>query len=272
MAINTDLKNKYCEQGYYIAHNLITPETISSVLTDIHQIFQLQLARFSDKPIQTIEQTFESLLKQDIQAYLAAARRAAKLASLQRLMGCQEIIDTITELGIDLPTLPTEQVLHINSDRLRIPGGYFGFGAHQDWTAIQGSLDCITIWLPLVPVTDKNFPLQLIPKSHVKGLLPGEITDNYYGVNEHQYSENDFISVKVNPGDVIFMSAWVIHRTGTENCEGFRLSASTRYESATEKEFIDRNYPCAYQRTVHREFITPDFPATETVNKVFKLK
>ena len=44
-----------------------------------------------------------------------------------------------------LHTLP---IFHLISNLLRVTGGYHGFEAHQDWSAVQTSINSVAVWLP----------------------------------------------------------------------------------------------------------------------------
>lgn len=267
-----DTRNHYFEFGFCTAKNLLPKNLAEIALDEFHTLIKLQLARFESQTEfsqRDLYSNMQSLLKKDSSAYLGALRRGAKLASLNRYLHHSNIVDFVKQLGIELPTVPAEPVLHISSEKLQIPGGYFGFETHQDWPSIQGSLDCIIAWAPLTPVNSKNFPMQMIPKSHKRGLIEGTITANVYQIDPTTFNEDDFVDTIAEPGDVIFMSCWTLHRTGIKNCEGLRISTSMRWENAMEPTFIARNYPSAYKLSVTRDFITPGFPNQEIVGSIF---
>ena len=265
---------KYKREGFAISKNLIPKNLSQKLLNDVYKIFHLQLSRFEsnieqDSP-QNLYQEMQRLLNNDLDAYLGAARRCAKLVSLQHYLSHQNILNCLDQLEIKLPTIVTEPILHISSDKLIIPGGYAGFETHQDWPSIQGSLDCVVVWAPLHEITKDNFPLQVIPQSHKQGLMSGKTNANLYEIDPQLYDESHFISVEVQPGDVVFMSSWTLHRTGILNSHGFRISCSSRYDNSIEPNFIDRGFPCAYKRSVDRELITPNFPSTEEIRNIYK--
>jgi ectoine hydroxylase-related dioxygenase (phytanoyl-CoA dioxygenase family) len=269
----TDYVDYYKENGFCVVPQLLDPNEAKAVLDDIHELFYLQLSRFKDvgeKNNNNLYSDMQELLETDTNAYLGAARRASKLLSLHNYMTNAKLAAVTKDLGIELPSLATEQIVHINSDKLVIPGGYYGFASHQDWTSMQGSIDSMVVWAPLVKITEENFPLQVIPGSHKLGLLEADIVSNLVEVKKELYNEDDYISAIVNPGDVAFMSSWTIHRTGIKDCKGLRIACSTRFENAAEKTFVERGYPSAYSRNIERELITPDFPSKDQVLNVFE--
>jgi len=266
----------YKQKGFTIAKNLFSPEIPENVLKDMDRIFARQLPHFGKKAVpykddKTVLANMKALLNSDINVYLAAARHCAKLGSVQALYTRPEVLNAIKELGIDLPSIPSSPVIHIVSDQLKIPGGYYGTVPHQDWPSIQGGLGTVVIWIPVVEYVDeKTFPLQIIPESHKKGLWEGEIGQNALEIRKDLYKEEDFKTFPVRRGDAILMSVFAVHRGATEGCSGFRIACSMRYENSTEKEFAERGYPCAYKRTVERQFIDEGFPPSKLVAQMFE--
>ena len=94
-------------------------------------------------------------------------------------------------------------------------------------------------------------------------------SDNVLKIDSQQYDASKYKSIEANAGDVVLMSSWTLHQTSINNSSGFRLACSTRYDNSAEQTFVERNYPCAYQRTVNREMITPNFPTIKQVNRHF---
>ncbi|MFP3693776.1 hypothetical protein, partial [Burkholderia sp. SIMBA_048] len=64
-------------------------------------------------------------------------------------------------LGIDFPVISTRVSIHFMSDHLKIPNGYHKTPPHQDWRSIQGSLDCIVLWIPTTPVSARSHALEV---------------------------------------------------------------------------------------------------------------
>lgn len=275
--MNKELIREYNKNGFCIINGLLPVVDCNNVLTDIHSLVRFQLKRFEPNlideklgDVNLLANEMERLLNFDVNAYLAFARRSSKLVNLHRYLSHNNILSTLSNLNFELPTIVTEPLLHISSDKLIIPNGYAGFETHQDWPSIQGSLDCVVVWAPLVDVSSINFPLQVIPGSHKKGLYKGEITDNLLRIDPKEYNYQKHTSIEVKAGDVVVMSSWTLHQTGMQNSTGFRIACSTRYDNSAEKTFIDRGYPCAYHRSVERELITANFPSKEQVLRFFE--
>jgi len=275
--IDREAYDSYRKKGFYICKDILSKSKLDKILTDIKHLAYLKLRSLGctmhwEAPI---FKYLKRLFDEDTDAYLGVARLAPKLVSVKTLAlePCLQNVawtllqqPSISDYGLPVLTKPTEAIVHIMNKELVAPGGYAGFKPHQDWPSIQGSLDSLIIWIPLTTITENSFPLQVIPGSHLKGLR--RIKEDYE-LPETEYDENAFVSVLMKPGDVAFMSSWTVHRTGTEPGSEPRVAISTRYENAAEPTFIERNYPGAYRRWVHRELITPDFPEKDQVTNIF---
>ncbi len=264
----------YRRDGYCAVRGLLDPKAVEAVLIETDRLFALQLQRLGQRPRayeneSTVRANMEALLDLDVKAYLGAARHAAKLMSLQRLVTSESIFELVAAFEIHTPTIPTTPVLHIMGDTLKVPDGYFGIGAHQDWPSIQGGLDTLIMWVPLMDVGARQFPVEVIPGSHLRGLWQGEITTHSMEIRGG-WVDSDFVPVPAARGDALVFSSFTVHRTTMQGCSGLRIASSTRYESSAEPTFIARNFPCAYKRTVERELMVKDFPTRDQVAAIYK--
>jgi ectoine hydroxylase-related dioxygenase (phytanoyl-CoA dioxygenase family) len=268
--LSKKLQDSYRSNGFVIGKRLLNTESITHIKKQAHRIICKQLERFEITTQNDLLTDMNLLLQKDVSAYLGSLRLLAKMGCVRNLISSQVIEEAVQDLGCQLATISESPVFHVISDSLKIPNGYFGFSAHQDWTSIQGALDVIVVWIPLHPVNKRTFPLMVIPKSNQKGLFAGIIEENVYKVDESQIDSSQFIPIEADIGDVVFMSGWTVHKTGVEKCSGFRLAISNRWEDAEEPHFIQRDYPSAYKKWVQREWITPDFPSLSQIQQSFE--
>jgi hypothetical protein len=269
-----DALERYRRDGYCVAPQLLTHDAVDATLGEIELVVRTQLHALGIDGGPSLHGAMELLLVADVERYLAAVRQANKLLSVQELLFHRSIRRWLAALGLDLPSVPTGPVVSIMSDCLRVPGGYFGLAPHQDWASMQGSLDAVIVWTPLTDVSAREFPLDVIPQSHQRGLWEGTISESNREIDPAQYADEDFISLEVKRGDVVFMSAFTVHRTGLTHrgqpCRGLRIACNTRVENSLEPTFVERRFPCAYGRTVKRELMTPDFPQPSDLERVFR--
>ncbi len=256
---------QFAEEGFLVVKEVLPKTMIEEVLQDANEIVCAQLKRFGIESSESLFDNMQSLLTQDVAAYLGSLRLMAKLSSVRRLTTSKEIEMVLRKLGCQTPTNSESPSFHVMSERLKIPNGYFGFDAHQDWTSIQGALDVVVCWVPLVPITPENFPLLVLPGSNQQGMLKGAIQDNVYHVEQGLIDHSAFVPALADVGDIVLMTGWTVHKSAVKGCSGFRLAVSNRWEDAQEPTFVKRNYPSAYKKYVHREWITPEFPSHEQI-------
>lgn len=162
-------------------------------------------------------------------------------------------------LGIREPMFQTSPVLHA----MGFDESFDGTAAHQDWPALQSSLNTVVAWVPLHTVGLDNYPLEVVPGSHLNGLLPAKPGAHY---SEVDTTGMEFVPVEVPEGGVLFMSVFLVHRTRTPG-KGVRVALSHRYEDANCPWFIKHGYPSAQTRVISREVKVS--PTIDEVRRVF---
>lgn len=268
------VSQQYKKNGYYIASDVLPLSALQKTFYEMDIILVQQLHRLGCIEVPTdvlegVHQHMRLLHALDQHSYLQSLKLWAKLFSMQALIMHENILAITHDLGIELPVFQTTPVVHVMANDLKIIGGYHGVGVHQDWPALQSGLDTLTIWFPFMNVDKHNFPVELIPGSHTKGLYPGVPAEHIYAVNPNYYREEDFIPMEVGLGDVLFMSNFTLHRSSLQSDSRLRIAGSARYENASEKTFIDRVYPTAQKRVIQRDLISPDFPQASQLEEVF---
>ncbi len=258
-----------------MGRQMVSREQIEHVFGDMHRLAVQQLQRFGlphgrGETPGAVHEDFKQLFARDLPAYLATLALCAKLASLHELYLHPAIRAFTRDIGIEFPVFQTAPVMHLMSRSLQIPGGYQGFGAHQDWPTLQGSLDTVTVWIPFVDIDQDLFTLDIIPGSHALGLKPYSRRAHIFEVSPSAYDAGEFQSVECKRGDVVFMSSFAIHRSSLRGDERLRVSTSMRYENAAEPHFIARSYPFGHKRSVLTELITENFPAPEQVAAIYR--
>ncbi len=265
----------YNSEGFFIAKGLLSQSKIAFVLDSFLATLNDQLSVVSDAhPKTNLLSALQALFSADVDRYKKTVAALWRKEHSYRLLHDDAITGFLHEkFGWKDLFVPGGQVIHIMAHELQIPNGYFGLVPHQDFPSVQGSLDGVVVWIPIVDVDRANFPLEIIPRSHLRGILPMiEHGESTWEVHESHYEPSDFIPVEVNVGDVVFMSVFTIHRsstTGTPN--RLRLAMSTRFDNAQEQTFVERSYPTAYRRSVHRELYYPNFPSPEQIAAVFSV-
>jgi ectoine hydroxylase-related dioxygenase (phytanoyl-CoA dioxygenase family) len=263
----------YNRDGYVVAKNLVSQASIDTVNRSLLRVVQAQLCQLGrNEDSRDLFSALRTLFSKDLDRYKKVVGALWRHESVFALMHSAPIVDFLRQkFGWTDLFLPGGQVILIMAKELKIPDGYFGFIPHQDFPSVQGSLDGVVVWLPLTNVDRTNYPMEIIPGSHRKGTLR---TINHgsstWEVDPDEYRAEEFMPVEVNMGDVVFMSLFTIHRSSLEGLPGkLRVAISTRFDNGGEASFIERAYPTAYIRSVHREQYLPGFPTQTQIDRVF---
>jgi ectoine hydroxylase-related dioxygenase (phytanoyl-CoA dioxygenase family) len=170
------------------------------------------------------------------------------------------LIEAVLDLGIEEPIFLTSVVAHVMAPDLWNEGAV----AHQDWPALQSGLDTVVAWIPLFDVGLDDYPVEVVPGSHLLGLLPSkEVKDGAAVVDT---SGMNFVPVTMKRGDALLFSAFTVHRTRTPGT-GLRAAFSHRFENAADPWFKAHDGYSAQRRTIDREARWT--PTLEQVRKAF---
>lgn len=248
------IRQQYEEDGFYIAKKLLPIEDIKDVLESLKNAFDDQLNVLGFNAQSDLYSSMKLLHEHNIERYKKTMGALWRKLSVSNLLHHQAIQNAVKQyFGWKDIMMPGGQVVLMMAESLKIPGGYFGFDAHQDFPSVQGSLDGLVVWVPLVDVDKNCYPMEVLPGSHTQGILPSfEQGETGWVVKPEAYCEQKFIPVECEVGDVVFMSNFTVHRSSTHGDHRLRVACSTRYDNANESSFIERCYPTAYLRSVHR--------------------
>lgn len=264
----------YRQEGFAVLKDVIPRNRVDAVLAEIRDIFRPILRRHDIKDADADGERFEaalvSLFTQNRSEYLAAAKATQSSPALHALGASEPVIDIVRTFGIAQPLIAVRPVTHILSGSLKIPGGYHHTPPHQDWRSVQGSLDAIVVWLPLVSV-DRGFgALEIIPGSHLGGLLPTRRDPFGNVIDEMCIDPNGFVPIEAEPGDAVVFSMFAVHRTGAEQRAGIRWAVSLRYNNAAAPDFADHGYPNPFVYKSQDDLLFEGFPLSAAVRDVFK--
>jgi phytanoyl-CoA hydroxylase len=265
----------YKENGYLLVKGLFQRQEIAAIRDEAKHVFIAQMRRLGilqtdDVAESTFERGMAELFDVDLQSFTNCGKQVQHLISLHRLSLDERVVRAIVTLGLEFPNVSTRPVLYFNSRRLAKKEVYWRLSRHQDWRSMQGSLDAIVVWVPLVDIDRSLGALEIIPGSHKLGLLPSEMSDGY-GHIEEPVTLPDARPVEVEVGDALFFSAFLVHQSGTSVVESIRWSCHFRYNNLREPTFVDRGFPHPYIYKPQEELITKDFPPRNQVAEVFRV-
>jgi ectoine hydroxylase-related dioxygenase (phytanoyl-CoA dioxygenase family) len=260
--------------GFVVIRGLFDPRALTALNAEMDALFVLQLRRLG-LPVdpggtrESLHANAARLLAVDVPTYISTARMTQMLPSAHRLMASEALLDLVRDLGVEIPVVSTRLSNHIMSDTLRIPGGYHKSPPHQDWRSIQGSLDSLVVWAPTTPVTETTHPLQVVPRSHLLGLLNTVEHIMTPTVSDDRITDDQYLSLPMQPGDVVVFSTFLVHRTGETGDGSLRVAFSARFNNAAEATYVEHGYPTPYKYSYQTDLIVPDFPTPADIASIY---
>ena len=267
-----NLREAFQEQGFVRLNGFFNNEDVESVRADSKWVFlnQMTIRGFvahAGVDEREFERGMSRYFSEDPEGFINCGKTCQHLISLHRLSLREEIVSQLVALGVQRPSICTRPVLYFNSRHLAKSEVYYKSPPHQDWRSMQGSLNAMVIWVPLADAPFELGPLEVIPGSHLWGLQDSR-EDEWYrhieGLRDEQYQP-----VVMTAGDILFFSAFLVHRSGNNVTDSIRWSCHFRYNDLEESTFISRKYPNPYIYKPQQELVTKDFPSLHQLQGVF---
>lgn len=219
----------YENLGYTVAPKLFDPAELDLLVEEAESLFKGNL--------------FSSFLN-DKDLYVNTCKAVQTLPSLYRLSISYLLLMHIKELGVKFPTLCTKPLLFSHNKNLAISDVYYKTPPHRDGLSMHCSINGVIVWIPLKSIDKDMGRLQIIPKSHKEKV---NFAGWYHDFAVEQADNDKFIDVDIDPGDVLFFSPWLVHRSGNNTTEEkIRWVANFRYSDALDEEWIQRKRVTPY--------------------------
>jgi len=148
--------------------------------------------------------------------------------------------------------------------RIDRPGdAQYAFAWHQDYPYNLMSMNAVTVWMPLAPVTAEMGPMRVVPGSH-RALLPVTIDRSFENVGFAKHNtirlanldrltpgfESDGVDiVGMQAGDVAFFHCLLIHRSGANRSDRCRWVFNPRYGDLLDPAVVRRSWVSARQKS-----------------------
>jgi phytanoyl-CoA hydroxylase len=274
MNINIDFFKK---NGYLLLKNLFKKEEIETILKDAKNVFLRQFIQKGYTSITLLDQISDSvfnqclyrLFEEDIECLSNCGKQVQHLISLHSLSLNEKIIALLNSVGLTSPIISTRPVLYFNHPKLAKQKVFYKVDAHQDWRSMQGSLNSLVLWLPLININKELGALEILPGSHLGGLRTDHIDNGFGMVSLSDEEQSKIISVEVEIGDALLFSSFLVHQSGENITDSPRWSCHFRYNDLDEATFIERKFAHAYIYKPIEELITPNFPLLNEIKKIY---
>lgn len=266
-------KKFYCENGFLFIPNFFDKTKIDGIYNDAKNIYKSQMIELNIiKSTNISDQEFEDNLKilfnKHFEIFINCGKQCQDIINLWKLSLDDKLIYLLKILGIKNPHISTRPVLFSNSKHLAKNNINHSVPPHQDWASMQGSINSIVVWIPLININQSLGPIALFPKSHKEGLLSEQKLGGFGMVDK--YKENDYISFNVRQGDIILFNNFLVYKSGKNVTDNIRWSCHMRYNDLFDTSFIKRGYPHAYIYKPIDEYLTPVFDTKKEINDYFE--
>jgi phytanoyl-CoA hydroxylase len=275
MKLNADQIRSYKTDGFLLLRNVLPKTFLEDIRKEAKSCFlhQLTCRGYSLSESSTekdFEQALYRLFNDDYDAFVGAAKLCQHAISLFRLSASEEVIGSLREVGVEQPAICVKPIIYFNSRHISKIAGHYKTPAHQDWRSMQGSLNSVVVWIPLIDIDRDLGALEVIPGSHLMGLLPTEQDEWFRHVRSDSINETEFVPLEVEAGDLVLFSSFLVHRSGNNSTESIRWSMHYRYNDAAESSWIERKFVHPY-KVYHpdQEIISEDFPSLEQLKDIF---
>lgn len=274
--MRNSIVKKYKKNGIIKVKNLINKNDVKKILININLIF---LEELKNKKIINNKSNINLLNKPAlIQKYKKkfkneynniTLRIIQRIPEVYNLGSSKKIISLIKKMGLKNPAFSTDPLIMLNSKYTNNTQGMGYAPLHQDWRTIQGSLNCLVIWIPLTNISKNMGSIFFLQSSHKKGL---------YKTSKHKWFEAIKLKKKlinekeevIGIGDAFIFSSFLVHRSSINKSNKVRISLQFRYNDLSEKTYIQRGFPVNYKHAEpKKKIITKKFPKQKDLEIIF---
>ena len=261
MSSSDQIREKFRENGYFIAKSIISEKKINAVL---ETIFRIYFKYNPSSKLRDLQEPWNSDLfheeiikfrKSDPKRFSLLYDSTQTSASIMELLTSELIAKYSASL---LDTKNNELCITEGMIRMDAPGDKRNIaGWHQEISYLRNN--GLVIWIPLSDITPDLGPLQVCPKSHHEGELkvvqnknlPGDAsTVSVDEVGPEYIAKYSIMDVEIKKGDVLFFDTELFHRSGVNTSNRMRFSCQIRHAINTAEDFVPFRQTKTYSKFV----------------------
>ena len=261
MSSSDQIREKFRENGYFIAKSIISEKKINAVL---ETIFRIYFKYNPSSKLRDLQEPWNSDLfheeiikfrKSDPKRFSLLYDSTQTSASIMELLTSELIAKYSANL---LDAKNNELCITEGMIRMDAPGDKRNIaGWHQEISYLRNN--GLVIWIPLSDITPDLGPLQVCPKSHHEGELkvvqnknlPGDVSTVSVDEVEPEYiAKYSIMDVEIKKGDVLFFDTELFHRSGVNTSNRIRFSCQIRYAINTADDFVPFRQTKTYSKSV----------------------
>ena len=239
-----------------------TPEELQPVLDDLYQLFETRFAKLDSLGLKG-EELISHYYGPAKAVWRQCAKRMCHSLPLAALAGQEKVRALLRRIGLKDPmflSYPEVRTDMPDDEQYMQPW-------HQDWRSGQGSLNAVTIWVPLRDVSTTDGAIEVIPGSHRWGLLEVEEIPNprRFSIIDSRVSEPETVTMDLHFGECAVFSQMLVHRSGRNSSGRPRLSLQLHYSDRGERHFIDNGY----KQALNSELVWDEPPDAAAMKEIY---
>jgi len=251
----------YRRDGFVVVKNLVPEPVTLDALVAIDGLLCARDPHLARSERSTVRQEIHGkicdLAARDRAALASVYDAIRKVAPFWAMVGGEELVSAVRQL---LSSESPGVIFRGCGIRLDLPGEDKWRSAwHQEYHSQMSSVRGVTAWFGLVPVTTQMGPVELLPGSHERGVLPVRCPDPMnVGKNYTETFVLDDVddlltrytraSTETEVGDVVFLDFLTVHQSGhNRDPLRSRVTCQARYFDMLEKEAVDHGWTGGWQ-------------------------
>ena len=249
MSSSDQIREKFRENGYFIAKSIISEKKINAVL---ETIFRIYFKYNPSSKLRDLQEPWNSDLfheelikfrKSDPKRFSLLYDSVQTGASLIELFSDELILKCSANL---LGAKNNELSIAECMIRIDVPRDKENIaGWHQEISYLRNN--GLVIWIPLSDITPDLGSIQVCPKSHNEGELkvvqnknlPSDVsTVSVDEIKPEYIAKYSKMDIEIKKGDVLFFNTKLFHRSGVNTSDRIRFSCQIRHAINTAEDFV----------------------------------
>ena len=233
----TDIRQAILDEGYAVTDGL-APDAVEGIRSKFLEVTS-RLAEANAFGRVATDADMVRLYAERKELWIGAVDQFPFIPELLAACGNPRLLELAHQAGIRFPAISgggVSLLVNMPSDDHRL------YRTHQDITYIPGSLNGITMWVPLQDSPLSLGPLEVVPGSHKRGLLP---TNGASDVKKNELvppvPDEAFLPLPIKKGQCIVFSKFLVHRSGRNRSDNVRYSLQFRYNDLASAEYQKRH-------------------------------
>lgn len=263
-SVDSAQANEYASKGHTCFEGYLSSTELDGVAADFAGLIKLQMGAAGldvsagPSPSWYLSEGTMQLAAKERKRVGFLYDSCMKLCSLRALAVSERLLALPKQLlGVELLSMSNNIQVRID---LPTEDRFLFRHWHQDYTSGMTSLHGLSLWIPLLPITEEMGPVEVLDGSHRDGLRNSWLQDGrYYNTEITDESEAEEFSARpYDAGDVLAFDLMTIHRSGLNRSSCPRWTICFRYCDMSDEKSVASGWPSYYSQGSHFRDVHPE--------------